>query len=309
MKGGVRDTEQAATISRRAEIIEAEKLRNGDDLPCRNIPRYGDKKLRYVSKYIYAYSKIISKRFPRFWYMETGSGPGVCCVKNTTRMVLGTPLLALTNEPPFTGVRLIELKKRQAHALRERIRDHYPGVEADDVVRTGNCNELTSNVLSEIPENDPVLLFVDSEGLEVKWQSVIVPASRRRHIDMLINFPYENAIHRNICKIVPGSEFERKIDGFMPNSKWRKCIQEKYSEGHVCNEPLRECFIGVYEDGLRELGMRYVVKSPPIRNKRNTAVYSFVFATKYEVAAKVMSDIFEKPEPGVQSTIENCTNY
>ena len=309
MKGHIRDIEQAIVKSRRTTIIEAEKRQDLRRLPCREIPKYGDKKLTYVSNYLYAYSKIVSKRFPRIWYVETGAGPGVCKVRGSDRTTLGTPLLAMTNEPQFTDVRLIECKRKLAHALRERVRGYFPKVDADETVRTGDCNQLVSGILSGIPKYDPVLLFIDSEGLEVKWQSVIVPASQRGHIDMLINFPYDDAIHRNIAKIVPGSEFERKVKEFMPNSDWEKCIQEKYSDEHVCNDALREGFIEVYEAGLRELGMKYVLTSPPIRNKRNTAVYSFIFASKYEVAAKVMRDIFDKPDSAIQLTIEELPDH
>jgi len=303
MKEHIRDIEQGTIKSRRDVIIEAEIQSGVGHLPRREIPKYGDKKLRYVSNYLYAYSKIVSKRFPRFWYAETGAGPGICKLRGSDRIVLGTPLLALTNEPQFADVRLIECKEKLAHALRERIRTYFPRVDPDKAVRTGDCNDLVAGILAEIPKYDPVLLFIDSEGLEAKWQSVIVPACQRGHIDMLINFPYDDAVHRNIAKIKPGSEFEMRVNEFMPNSDWQQCIRDNYSEELVCNDVLRESFIEVYEAGLRGLGMKYVLTSPPIRNRRNTAVYNFIFASKYEVAAKVMRDIFDKPDTAVQLTL------
>jgi len=288
----------------RKRIVDAEKLVPVGFREYREIPSYGDKKLRIMAKYLYAYSTIVSKYFRRFWYLETGAGPGVCMIRRSSRHVLGTPFLALTNKPSFTDFRLIEHKPELADALRERIGAYLPRLDAKKIVRTGDCNVLFGGILDEIPVYDPFLLFMDSEGLETKWHTVIVPACQRKHVDLLINFPYDDAIHRNLWRLEqPGSNFEQEVNEFMPPGDWRTCVDDNYSSDSVCNDVLREGFIDLYESGLRGLGMNYIVTSPPIKNRRNTPVYSFIFASKNRVAGKIMGEIISKPESSVQSTL------
>jgi three-Cys-motif partner protein len=86
-------------------------------------------KLDIIREYAVAYSKILSAQTkPSFYhiYIDTFSGAGVNISRNTGDFVLGSPLNALSVEPPFREYHLIDIKKEKIESL-----DHLIGDRED----------------------------------------------------------------------------------------------------------------------------------------------------------------------------------
>ncbi len=110
------------------------------------------------------------------------------------RLLLGTPLLAVTNEPYFTRLRFIELRKGRAAALAARL-ERYALTELDARVINEDCNAIIRNALSEFPSTWPTLILMDPEGLELDW-TTIVESGEHPKSELMIVFPYGIGIQR-----------------------------------------------------------------------------------------------------------------
>ena len=275
-------------IKNRESILLEENKIPDTVLPRRPGQTYTGNKLDKVRSYLYAYSAIISNNFERFWYVETCSGPGVIKVKDSGRLILGTPLLAMTNEPYFTGYRFIEQDQGIANALKERHKRYCPDLDVEVIV--DDCNDCFERVLSEIPSDDHVFVVMDPEGLELKWEKTVVPAARMKCSELFINFPYDMAIKR--CINPQYEATERTLTECLGTEEW-KDLRDKYNSREITSNNLRDKFVQLYVSGLQRLGLKEVQVSRLVRSDNNLPLYFLISASRERVAKDIMKDIMK----------------
>ncbi len=97
-------------------------------------------KLDIIREYAVAYSKILSAQTnPSFYhiYIDTFSGAGINISRNSGDFVLGSPLNALSVEPPFREYHLIDIKKEKIESL-----DQLIGDRKNVFLYQGDCNKI-----------------------------------------------------------------------------------------------------------------------------------------------------------------------
>jgi three-Cys-motif partner protein len=269
-------------IKRREQILDAEKDITDSELCRRPAQTYTDVKLGILRKYLYSYSAILSNSFDRFWYVETCAGPGVCRVRDSGRLILGSPLLAMSNEPAFTGYRFIECNYDIATALKERQKLYFPALDAKVVI--GDCNNSLEKVLAQLPSNDHVLIVMDPEGLELKWEKTVVPAAKMKNSELFINFPFDMAMKR--CM----ESTENALTECMGTDRWVK-YRDQYKSEEISFQELRETFLRIYVEGLQNLGLTEVQPSHLVRSDNHNPLYYLISASRKPVAKNIMKDI------------------
>ena len=180
----------------RIKILEDTRKTHRDFTSLRSSGKYVLDKLDAIRKYIWAYSFIISKQF---YYLETHAGPGLCKIRKTTKIVCGTPILALSNYPYFTKYRFIEYDITCYNSLNNLIEKYFKSHDAR-VIR-GDCNKVITNVLSDFEHNLPTLCVIDPEGTEIYWETLESLSNYRT--DLILLFPYDMAIKRCISPNCP----------------------------------------------------------------------------------------------------------
>jgi len=116
--------------------------------------------------YLPVYTKIIPKYFPSMYYIEPLAGPGLCKVKETGDIIIGSPVIAsIFSYQEFNGYLLIERDRKRAEVLKKRMELSARNVE----VIAGECNERMIELLEKIPGTGHYLAFIDCEGLDVSW--------------------------------------------------------------------------------------------------------------------------------------------
>jgi three-Cys-motif partner protein len=130
-------------------------------------------KLDIIREYAVAYSKILSAQTkPSFYhiYIDTFSGAGINISRNTGDFVLGSPLNALSVEPPFREYHLIDIKKEKIESL-----DHLIGDHEDVFLYQGDCNKIIlENIIPKVGYKDyrRALCVLDPYGLHLDWEVV-----------------------------------------------------------------------------------------------------------------------------------------
>jgi three-Cys-motif partner protein len=254
-----------------------------DGLPMRSSGPWAAEKLDYLRRYIDIFETSMREKWPIRNYIDLLAGPGKNCVRDTGQILLGSPLLALTTTHPFTGYYFVDFEQTNVDALQERCR----AAEHSDKVRvfSGDCNVVVNRVLVELtPEASRSLnlAFLDSEGLELRWDTVAKLASLKR-MDLIINYP-QGGLNRMMPQAIE-EDGDTLVDDFFGGEDWRTIYKDwQVSRGTDPHWRL----LDLYKSRLQGVGYKEVKRDdevgdePLMRNaKRNAPLYRLLFASKH----------------------------
>jgi three-Cys-motif partner protein len=96
-------------------------LPENDDLLARKSGAWAKDKLFFLQKYISAFeTSMKGKPWRRRIYIDLFSGPGKCTTRENSEYFLGSPLISLTTQYPFTDYYFVDMDADNIHALRTR---------------------------------------------------------------------------------------------------------------------------------------------------------------------------------------------
>ncbi len=255
-------------------------------------------KLDIIGKYAQAYSHILSTRTaPRFYhaYIDAFAGPGLHRSRTTGRFVPGSPLRALSVDPPFREYHFIDLDRRKVKSLM-RIAQESPNVH----VYEGDCNSvLLDDVFPKVRWEDyrRALCLLDPYGLHLQWE-VIRRAGQMRSIEIFLNFPIHD-MNRNVLWQNPdgvSAAQATRMSAYWGDDSWRQAAYD--TRQSLFEFPVKtgiRAVVGAFRKRLRDVaGFKYVPEPLPFRNNRDALLYYLFFASQQPVAADIVEDIFSK---------------
>ncbi len=249
-------------------------------------------KLDYLRRYIYIFeTSMRAKPWRRRHYIDLFAGPGKCYVPETKSIHLGSPLLALTTEYPFTDYFFVDLDEDAANT--EALQTRYDVSPLKNSIRCykGDGNAIVYDIVAQIMAGDQEykpgqwsslnLAFLDPAGIDLQWETVKVLA-KPYAMDLIIYYPQQGLV-RNMPKQYQSSN-TNKIDLFFGSTEWRK-IFEKWRDKEI---GLHRRLMDHYKSNLQQLGYKEVLRDdetgdePLIRNaQRNAPLYRLLFASKH----------------------------
>jgi len=254
-----------------------------DGLTMRPAGSWAADKLDYLYRYINVFETSMRNKWRVRYYIDLLSGPGKNRVRESGQVLLGSPLIALTTQHPFTHYIFVDNSPENTAALRQRC---SVSPYADRVtILTGDCNTLVDQIVARI---QPIqwgslnLAFLDPEGMELQW-STVEKLARLPRIDLIINYP-QGGLNRCIKRVFETNP-PTEVDHFFGGVQWRG-IYAKYQRGQL-PEGLHFHLLDLYKSNLEKLG--YQVRrdvdtgdSPLIRNaQRQAPLYRLLFASKH----------------------------
>lgn len=255
-----------------------------DGLVMRPAGVWAREKLDYLRRYIDVFETAMRDKWCIRYYVDLFAGPGKNVDRDSGTVFLGSPLVALTTRCPFTDYVLVDASEENVDALRERCAasPHSHKVQ----IRSGDCNELVAQVVAQIEPDDwrsLNLAFLDPEGMEMRWDSVVSLAGLER-MDLIINYP-QGGLNR-CMPLAAETEEETSVDVFFGSREWRKIYLDSHSQGKPSG--LHRRLIDLYKSRLQDLGYQQVLAAnqigdePLIRNVRRSApLYRLLFASKH----------------------------
>jgi three-Cys-motif partner protein len=256
-------------------------------------------KLDIVKDYAKAYSTIFSSQRQRKFhhvYIDAFAGAGINISRMTGDFVLGSPLNALSINPPFREFHFIDLDGNKVAALKELI-----GTRSGVYIYHGDCNDvLLQKVFPKVMYQDyrRGLCLLDPYGLHLNWE-VIQTAGRMRSIDMFLNFPImdmnRNALWRNPERVDEGGI--ARMNAFWGDDSWRNVAYQPTSTlfGPVDEKADNAAIADAFQTRLRTVaGFDQVSEPLPMRNTKGAVVYYLFFASQKPVAEEIVRHIFNK---------------
>lgn len=269
-----------------------------DQFQFDRIGYWSEIKLEIIKEYAAAYSKILdAQRSPSFYhiYIDAFAGAGVHLTKDTQDFVPGSPLNALSIEPPFREYHLIDIEPEKIESLNELI-----GRRNDVFIYQGNCNQiLLDKIFPRVKYKDyyRALCILDPYGLHLDW-SVILRAGQTKALDIFLNFPVAD-MNRNVLwrdpELVDDSQ-KIRMTAFWGDNSWPKAAYGSDLFGNPdkqSNEAVAEAF----RTRLKNVaGFARVPQPLPMRNSKGAIVYYLFFASQKDTAEHIVLDIFKKYE-------------
>ncbi len=274
-----------------------------DGLPMRRSNACTEIKLGYLVRYLDMFTTAMRKKpWRALHYLDLFSGPGKCRIRENGRIILGSPLLALTLKYPFTRYLFVDNDQKMIEALHVRcnILNNSTGIE----LFQGDSNRVVNNITEQIHSIDREfikgkwsslnLAFLDPEGFEVEWDTMTILA-RINRIDLIIYYPLMG-LNRNMKKNFKSATTNR-IDRFFGSQGWRD-IYTKYQSGQLKN--LHRCLLDFYEDNLEKLDFLVIRENEPlIRNTiTNAPMYRLVFASKDQLGIDFWKEAINRDAHG-----------
>lgn len=274
-------------------------LPEADGLEVRPSGDWAKDKLFYVKHYIDTFEKSMrSKPWRRRIYIDLFAGPGKCVDRDSQEIFLGSPLLALTTEHPFTDYFFVDTESKDLEAL--KIRSNSLNFDDRIHLLNGDANEKVYAVTNEIKKIDNKyiegvwpslnLAFLDPEGLELKWSTVAELAKMNR-MDLILHYS-QQGIKRMAGRAL-NSPQETVLDRFFGGKEWRDIYAQTKDYSGGIHRPL----IDYYKAKLSELGYievkddEEVWTEPLMKNQKNAPLYRLLFASKNKLGVKFWKEI------------------
>lgn len=266
-----------------------------DNLVFRPCGTWTEIKLDYLTRYIDIFETSMRQKWSQRNYIDLLAGPGKNRVRDSKKVLLGSPLIALTTRYPFTGYFFVDLKERNTGALDRRCKASplYEKI----FIRSGDCNVEVEHIVSRLRQderNSLNLAFLDPQGMELQWRTVSSLASIRR-MDLIIYYP-QYGLSLNMPKMYD-AEKETAIDRFFGGEEWRKLyVRWQHKPG------LHRQLIDYYKSKLLVLGYTEVFRGdenlgeePLIRSRlRNAPLYRLIFASKHNLGHKFWREVIRR---------------
>ena len=146
-----------------------------DGLVCSEVGGWTEEKHRLVSLYSTLFSSGMKDKWGKRIYIELYAGPGQSKIRDTSRIIAGSPIHALSVKDPFDKYIFCEENPEYLEALKTRVKRIAPARNV--VYLLGDCNKRAHDILAEIPagsSSDTVLslCFADPFDISLKFETL-----------------------------------------------------------------------------------------------------------------------------------------
>lgn len=272
-----------------------------DGLPMRETGPWAADKLDYLARYINVFETAMRDKWAVRYYIDLLSGPVKNRIRKTGEVLLGSPLIALTTQHPFSHYIFVDNSPQNTQALQARC-SVFPYADRVTIL-PGDCNMLVDQIVDQIQSDKRAslnLAFLDPEGMELRWTTV-EKLARLPRMDLIINYP-----QGGLNRCMKGA-FEAKpptgVDHFFGSLEWRKMYGE-YQRGRLLGG-LHFHLLNLYKRNLEKLGYQEVRRdvdtddSPLIRNaERRAPLYRLLFASKHPLGSEFWKKITRRKPSG-----------
>lgn len=210
-----------------SKVAEPETAYVSDDgLTTPTVGPWAEKKYKLVHMYDELFTTGMKKLWGTRVYVDLYAGAGKAKIRDTSKILLGSPLLSLNIPDKFDKYIFCEKNEALIEGLETRVRREYSDVPVSFV--GGDCNEKVDEILGLIPrgsKDNKVLTFcfVDPFSLDIEFETIRKLSSR--FTDFLILFAFSDAKRNESVYIKENND---RIDKFLGTDAWReKWINER----------------------------------------------------------------------------------
>jgi three-Cys-motif partner protein len=260
-----------------------------DGLPTNEIGPWAEQKYQYVGMYAQLFSTGMKNKWPHRIYLDLFSGPGYSRVRETNRVVLGSPMIALTLPDRFDSYVFADENAKSLDALRTRV--SRLGLSVTPTYIPGDANDKVGRVIdivSKTPTQSTLsFCFLDPYKLNIHFDTVRRIADGRA-VDFLILLALYVDARRNIQFYA--AKDNRTIDMFLGDNQWRP----RWRAAELAGDTIVEFLAKEYSTRMKEIGylpmsIEHMVK---IRTQnKNLPLYFLAFFSRHKTGLKFWDEV------------------
>lgn len=181
-----------------------------------------EEKYRHIAYYVELFAKSMHKKWGSRIYIDLFAGSGRSKIKGTSKIVAGSPMLAIQVEHQFDKYIFCDIDEGNISALQKRAEAQSPSLNAD--YYCGDVNLRVADIVSAIPtatKDHTVLTFCLVDPFKAK--DLHFGTLRRisaRYVDFLVLIPSYMEINRFPEKYCRPSD--QRLDRFLGTTTWRQ---------------------------------------------------------------------------------------
>lgn len=259
-----------------------------DGLVCPEVGGWTEEKHRHVLLYSTLFSSGMKDKWETRTYVELYAGAGYSRIRGSSRIICGSPLLALTVNDPFDKYVFCEEDPEKLDALKTRAKIVAPSAQIAFI--PGDCNDVVQDILAEIPSASPghrvlTLCFADPYDISLKFDTI--RAFGNRFVDFIVLLALWSDANRAYKRYV--MEDAVKVDEFLGSAGWRTRWALVESAGTSFPKFLAEEF-ALSMEGLGYL-QTPIHKMKLVRSdEKNLPLYYIALFSRHPLAHKFWDD-------------------
>ncbi len=249
-----------------------------DGLEAPEVGAWAERKYKLVQMYDELFATGMKNKWTRV-YVDLFAASGKARVRNTNKILLGSPLLAITIPDRFDKYIFCEKDHSLLDSLKTRVAQHHPDVHPSFV--EGDCNEKVDEIIGYIPiasSTNKVLTFcfVDPFSLNIEFRTIEKLASR--FVDFLILLAFSDA-NRNAGTYMKANS--EKLDKFLGTTAWREEWKaEMKKDPSFVRFIAKEYATRMISLGYHKDSMKLMIENRS--DERNLSLYHLAFFSRHE---------------------------
>lgn len=262
-----------------------------DGLMALDVGPWVEQKYRYVGMYAELFATGMKNLWPRRVYLDLFSGPGHSRVRGADRVVLGSPLIALSLPDPFDAYVFADENPAAVDALKARVIriEDRPGVS----FVPGDANAEVGEIIARIPgdrgERALSFCFLDPYKLNIHFDTVRQLADGRA-IDFLILLALYVDANRNIQSYI--RDESPTIDRFLGEPGWR----EQWKAAEKAGESIVEFLAKAYSSRMAGLGYLPMALDQMVKIRsydKRLPLYYLAFFSRHKTGLKFWREVLK----------------
>jgi len=202
-----------------------------DGMPCNDVGLWTEEKHRLVAYYSAQFSGAMKEKFHQRVYIELYAGAGYSRIRDTDRVIPGSPINALTLKSPFDKYIFCEENPSKRQALQQRVERHAPA-NADVTIVPGDCDIHIGKIAAAIPRHSKdhkvlSLCFVDPNDIGIKFSTLQTLGGKRMMDFIVLLALYMDALRAEQHYV----KTPTKINELLGTEQWQERWQDVKQKG------------------------------------------------------------------------------
>ncbi len=191
-----------------------------DGLFFAEVGSWAEDKHSLVALYDSLFSTGMKNKWDSRVYIDLYAGPGLLKIRDTSKFIWGSPILALGLKDPFDKYIFCENDAESLDALKKRVVGHFPDADVQFVL--GSCDKQVDRISQLIPKatrTHRVLSFCFVDPFDLSLRFSTIKRIAEHFVDFLFLLALDMDAKRNLAAYLDTKN--RKIDEFLGMPDWR----------------------------------------------------------------------------------------
>lgn len=247
---------------------------------------WSEEKYKLVGGYCEMFTRGMRKNWEQLVYIDLYSGPGYCRIKENSKILKSSPLIALSLPIPFDKYIFCDSDALSISALEKRISLSYPG--KDTLCIHADANVAIEDIKSLIPHHGPnnkvlTFCFIDPYDLNINFDTIKV-LTKNKLVDVLILQAYFMDANRNYDNYI--KDDNEKISKYLGFDDWRN----KYQSSPYYPNDFVVYLMKHFDDNMKQLHFLEPVRTSIKIPQKNVKLYYLSFYSRHPLG----NDFFKK---------------